>query len=276
MHRLPLIAATAFACAIGTTTALAQERGSHWPGAQRDGTRHHGFGHDGYRHDGYRGHYYGPRFRPAPYAYSYYYNPYVFYPGAPLVYSYPIYEPAPVIVEPAYEPRRFYEATPAEPRYRYEERNYAQVEPAPVPAPAAPSQPATPVPAAPQFERYTLSAKELFGFDEATIRGPQPKLDEIAEAMKRDPRIEHVTITGHTDRIGSDAYNLKLSQRRAEAVKKYLAARGVEDRRLETIGRGKANPVVQCNDKDRGKLIRCLEPNRRVEVEQITIERQVR
>ena len=94
--------------------------------------------------------------------------------------------------------------------------------------------------------------------------------------MKRDASIEHVSITGYTDRIGSEAYNLELSKRRAEAVKGYLVTHGVAANRLETIGRGKADPVVECHDKDREALIRCLEPNRRVEVARITIERRVR
>ena len=84
-----------------------------------------------------------------------------------------------------------------------------------------------------RLERYTLSATELFGFDKATLRMPQPKLDEIAQAMRRDPQIDNVTITGYTDRIGTEAYNLKLSKQRAEAVKAYLVGKGIEPRRLE-------------------------------------------
>src|SRR6185436_8338301 len=111
-------------------------------------------------------------------------------------------------------------------------------------------------------------------FDEATLNLPQPKLDEIARAMIENPRIGNVTITGHTDRLGTEAYNLKLSQRRAEVVKGYLVAKGVAASRLTAVGKGEANPVVQCHDKDRASLIRCLEPNRRVEVEEITVERK--
>jgi OOP family OmpA-OmpF porin len=190
---------------------------------------------------------------------AYYYAPYPWYPAPPPVYPYAVRVPPPVVV--------IRPPPQSQPQWRYEERHLAQAEP---------SRPAQPAPTAPQFERYTLSAKELFGFDEATLRTPQPRLDEIAEAMKRDSRIDHVTITGYTDRIGSDAYNLDLSKRRAEAVKGYLVTHGIAASRLETIGRGEANPVVECHDKDREALIRCLEPNRRVEVERITIERRVR
>jgi len=204
------------------------------------------------------GFYFAPR--------AYYYAPYPWYPAPPLVYPYAVRVAPPVVVvrPPAVVVRP---PAPAQPQWRYEERHLAQAET---------SRPAQPVPTVPQFERYSLSAKELFGFDEATLRPSQPRLDEIAEAMKRNPGIERVTITGYTDRIGSDAYNLELSKRRAEAVKGYLVTHGVAANRLETIGRGKANPVVECHDKDREALIQCLEPNRRVEVEQITVERRVR
>jgi OOP family OmpA-OmpF porin len=145
---------------------------------------------------------------------------------------------------------------------------------APPPVAAAPQ----PVPQddVPLLERYTLSARELFEFDRAVLRMPQPKLDEIAGVLMRNPQIHRVAITGYTDRIGTDSYNLKLSQRRADAVKSYLVGKGVAAIRLTAIGRGKANPVVECHQTSRPALIKCLEPNRRVEVEQITVERRIR
>lgn len=90
--------------------------------------------------------------------------------------------------------------------------------------------------------------------------------------MQRDPQIDNVTITGYTDRIGTDAYNRKLSEQRAAAVKAYLVGKGIEARRLVAVGKGEADPVAQCNDGNHAALIKCLEPNRRVEVEQITVE----
>ena len=142
--------------------------------------------------------------------------------------------------------------------------------PAPLPPPPAPLPPPPP-----RIERTTLSAQELFAFDRANLRLPQPKLDQIAAALAANPQIGVVNITGHTDRLGSDAYNMKLSQRRANAVKAYLVGKGVAANRLNALGKGESDPVVQCKDTQRAALIRCLEPNRRVEVEQITIERRV-
>jgi len=135
--------------------------------------------------------------------------------------------------------------------------------------------PAPTPPPPPRFERVTLSATELFAFDRSDLSMPQPKLDEVAAALSRSPQMSNITISGYTDRLGSEAYNMKLSQRRADTVKAYLVSRGVAANRLSAVARGEANPVVQCNDKNRIALIKCLEPNRRVEVEQIVIERRV-
>ena len=139
---------------------------------------------------------------------------------------------------------------------------------------AAPAPPPPPPPA-PRFEKYTLSATELFAFDSAELRSPQPRLDEVVAALGRNREVNDIDITGYTDRIGSETYNQKLSERRAVAVKTYLVSKGVDASRLKAQGRGEANPVVVCADKKLAALINCLEPNRRVEVEKITIERRV-
>jgi OOP family OmpA-OmpF porin len=105
---------------------------------------------------------------------------------------------------------------------------------------------------------------------------PQPKLDDIASLLQAHPEVTNAQITGYTDRIGSKAYNLKLSERRANSVKDYLVSKGVSASRLSTVGKGEADPIVQCSEKNRTALIKCLEPNRRVEVEDITVQKRIR
>ncbi|MBA3004765.1 MAG: OmpA family protein [Desulfurivibrio sp.] len=153
----------------------------------------------------------------------------------------------------------------------------------PAPEPVAKAKVAEPVPApivvpppAPRFQKYTLSVTELFGFDSAELQMSQPKLDEIATALMNDSTIDDVLIVGYTDRIGSEKYNQKLSERRAEAVKKYLVDKGVKADRLTAKGKGEANPIVDCKGKKNVVLINCLAPNRRVEIEQITVKRLVK
>jgi OOP family OmpA-OmpF porin len=161
----------------------------------------------------------------------------------------------------------------------------APLPPAPPPAPApvvqaepapAPVAPPPPPPPPARFEKVTLSATELFAIDSATLNLPQPKLDDIANALQAAPSITDVDVVGYTDRLGSTKYNQKLSERRANAVREYLVSKGVDASRLKAYGKGEQNPVVtDCNQKKKSELIACLAPNRRVEVEQITVERRV-
>lgn len=149
--------------------------------------------------------------------------------------------------------------------------------PAPAPAPVVEAPPPAPAPVeppppAPRFQKVTLEATKLFAFDKAEVITPAPQLDEIAAALQADPSVTNVEITGYTDRLGSESYNQKLSERRANAVRDYLIGKGIDGNRLRAVGKGEANPVVECNQKKRAELIACLEPNRRVEVDQITIE----
>jgi OOP family OmpA-OmpF porin len=148
--------------------------------------------------------------------------------------------------------------------------------PAPEPAPA-PAAPPPPPPPPPKFEKITMSATELFAFDSAKLAPDQPKLDDLAILLVNNPSVGNVTITGYTDRLGSAKYNQKLSEQRANAVKQYLVSKGVAADRLNAIGKGEANPVVACDGKKqkRADLIKCLEPNRRVEIDQVTVERRV-
>lgn len=148
----------------------------------------------------------------------------------------------------------------------------AMASPPPPPPPAPPPPPPPAPPPAP--ERITLQAGKLFAFNSAKLSSPQPELDRFAEAFGRSSASGTVVITGHTDRLGTAAYNQRLSQQRAEAVRSYLVSKGVPANRLSAQGKGASQPVVECTDKDRATLIVCLEPNRRVEVEPITVERR--
>lgn len=132
---------------------------------------------------------------------------------------------------------------------------------------APPAPPSAPAPAAAPMMAITLSSDAMFGFDSATL-SPEGKanLDRLLSQVQEASRIQDIMITGYTDRIGSERYNLALSQRRAESVRDYLATHGVSPAAMQVAGRGEADPVVQCNDKRRDRLIACLAPNRRVEL----------
>ncbi len=140
---------------------------------------------------------------------------------------------------------------------------------APAAAPAAEPAPA-PMPR-PVAQKVTLSADVLFDFDKSVIKpAGKEKLDELVGKIS-DVNLEVVIAVGHTDRIGSKAYNQRLSVRRAESVKHYLVSKGIEANRIYTEGKGKTQPVKTCpaRMKTRKALIECLAPNRRVEIEVI-------
>ncbi|MFM9969016.1 MAG: OmpA family protein [Burkholderiales bacterium] len=135
------------------------------------------------------------------------------------------------------------------------------------PAAAPPAKPAAKPAAAPVIEKVTLQADALFDFDKAIVKPEaRTKLDDLVTRMK-GVNLEVVIAVGHTDRVGSDAYNQKLSVRRAEAVKAYLVSKGIAANRVYTEGKGKRQPVKNCTGGMSKALVACLEPNRRVEVE---------
>jgi len=148
------------------------------------------------------------------------------------------------------------------------------VPPPPPPAAAPPPPPPAPAPAPPPppaVQKITLASKALFDFDKAILK-PEGKAaidSEIISKLSSVQKLELVLVTGHTDRIGSQQYNQRLSERRADAVRDYLVSRGVPRDRIETLGMGKTQPVpgVVCDQKALKALIACLAPNRRVEVE---------
>lgn len=150
--------------------------------------------------------------------------------------------------------------------------------PPPPPPAAAPPPPPPPAPApkpapapAPQVQKITLASKALFDFDKSVLK-PEGKAaidTEIISKLNQIQKLELVLVTGHTDPIGTQQYNQKLSERRADAVRDYLVSKGVAKDKIETLGMGKTQPIpgVVCKQKNMKELIACYAPLRRVEVE---------
>ena len=129
---------------------------------------------------------------------------------------------------------------------------------APAPAAAAPA-PAAPAPAV--ATKVTYAADAFFDFDKSVLKPEgKAKLDDLVSKVK-GINLEVIIAVGHTDSVGSDAYNQKLSVRRSEAVKAYLVSKGIEKNRVYTEGKGEKQPVAD-NKTAEGRA-----KNRRVEIE---------
>ena len=143
--------------------------------------------------------------------------------------------------------------------------------PEPKPAPPPPQPKAEAKPEAkpkPVAEKVTFAADVLFDFDKSVVKPEgKSKLDDLSSKM-RGVNLEVVIAIGHADSIGSDAYNQKLSVRRAESVKAYLVSKGIEANRIYTEGKGEKQPVAD-NKTREGRA-----KNRRVEIEVIGTRRQ--
>ena len=143
--------------------------------------------------------------------------------------------------------------------------------PPPAPKPTAPAPVEKPKPAPekpkPVAEKVTFAADVLFDFDKSVIKPEgRSKLDDIS-AKAKGINLEVVIAIGHADSTGSDAYNQRLSVRRAESVKAYLVSKGIEANRVYTEGKGEKQPVADNKTRDgRAK-------NRRVEIEVIGTRR---
>lgn len=132
--------------------------------------------------------------------------------------------------------------------------------PAPAAAPAA-AAPAAPAPAPVAAQKVTYAADAFFDFDKSVLKPEgRAKLDDLVSKIK-GINLEVIIAVGHTDSIGSVAYNQKLSVRRAEAVKAYLVSKGIERNRVYTEGKGKSQPIAS-NKTAEGRA-----KNRRVEIE---------
>jgi OOP family OmpA-OmpF porin len=138
--------------------------------------------------------------------------------------------------------------------------------PAPAPKaapPAPPPPPAPPAPAAPVSEKVTYAADAFFDFDKYALKPEgKAKLDDLVGKMA-GMNLEVIIAVGHTDSIGTDEYNQKLSVRRSNAVKDYLVSKGVEKNRIYTEGKGEKEPIAS-NKTAEGRA-----KNRRVEIEMV-------
>ena len=134
--------------------------------------------------------------------------------------------------------------------------------PAPVAKPAPPPPPApAPAPQPPAATKVTYAADAFFDFDKAVLKPEgKAKLDDLIGKIK-GINLEVIIAVGHTDDIGTDAYNQKLSVRRAESVKAYLVSKGIEKNRVYTEGKGEKQPIAS-NKTAEGRA-----KNRRVEIE---------
>ena len=135
---------------------------------------------------------------------------------------------------------------------------------APAPAPAAAPAPPAAAPAAvapPAATKVTYAADAFFDFDKSVLKpAGKAKLDDLVGKIK-GINLEVIIAVGHTDSVGSDSYNQKLSVRRSEAVKAYLVSKGIEKNRVYTEGKGEKQPVAD-NKTREGRA-----KNRRVEIE---------
>jgi OOP family OmpA-OmpF porin len=133
--------------------------------------------------------------------------------------------------------------------------------PAPAPAPRAAAPAARPAPPPAAATKVTYAADTFFDFDKSVLKADgKAKLDDLAGKVKAI-NLEVIIAVGHTDSAGSDAYNQKLSVKRADAVKAYLITKGIEKNRVYTEGKGEKQPVAD-NKTDAGRS-----KNRRVEIE---------
>ena len=134
---------------------------------------------------------------------------------------------------------------------------------APAPAPAPAPRVAPPVPVT---EKVTLRAETLFDFNKSTLKPAGKAAIDGLLSQIGSLNLEVIIAVGHTDSIGSEAYNQKLSFKRAEAVKTYIVGKGVDPSRVYTEGKGESQPIapntINGRDNPAGRA-----KNRRVEIE---------
>ncbi|MGB7196012.1 MAG: OmpA family protein [Collimonas pratensis] len=180
----------------------------------------------------------------------------------------PRYEAVPPPARSGYAWQRGYWERRHRDEPRWVKGYWVAVQPVAVVAPLPPPPPPAPVQQRPKIER--ISADALFRFDQSSLGQMLPAgRAQLAALAKRlaASRYARVEVRGYTDRLGSDSYNLNLSIRRANTVKEVLVSYGIPAARVKAVGLGAQDPVTQCRDGlQQEALIRCLLPNRRVEI----------
>lgn len=183
----------------------------------------------------------------------------------------PRYEAMPPPARSGYSWQRGYWERRHRDEPRWVKGYWVAIQPVTVVAPPAPPRPAPPAP--PQYQRpqiERISADALFRFDQSSLGQMLPAgRAQLAALAKRlaASRFARVEVRGYTDRLGSDNYNLNLSIRRANTVKDVLVNYGIPAGRVKAVGLGAQDAVAQCSDAlPQEALIRCLLPNRRVEI----------
>lgn len=148
-------------------------------------------------------------------------------------------------------------------RYKFDE----SFKPLPKPAVATPCTPRPKVTTELTQERFELSGDVLFAFGKASLSpaGQQALNDFVAQIRPYD--LMQLKIIGHTDRVGSLSANQRLSERRANMVKNYLVLQGLDPKVMQSEGRGESEPISNCGNLPKAKLVQCLQADRRVEFE---------
>jgi OOP family OmpA-OmpF porin len=142
----------------------------------------------------------------------------------------------------------------------------AAPEPAPVIAAALPPQPVTKT----YSQKTSFSGDALFAFDQAVLKPEGKTTLDVLVSQLDGASYDKIATTGHTDRFGSAKYNQNLSERRAQAVKDYLVSKNVDASRITATGLGETQPVTNaadCTGKQSVKVVACLQPDRRVDIE---------
>ncbi|WP_025097383.1 OmpA family protein [Burkholderia sp. A1] len=120
------------------------------------------------------------------------------------------------------------------------------------------------------IESFSLETDALFAFGKSDLASLLPagkvELDRVIDRIRQHDAVSEIDVVGHTDRIGSAAYNQQLSRDRADTIRGYMASRGIDAALIRATGVGPDQPVTHCPNGESAAVIACLQPDRRVSV----------